>query len=81
LAIAHAFVFSEKPRGSEVSASLVKEPQFFGTHTAVCGRKKGQNSLKSKCFGLLWMLLDEILVEAAGIEPASASPTQTVLHT
>jgi len=31
--------------------------------------------------GLLWTSLDARLVEAAGIEPASASPPQSGLHT
>jgi hypothetical protein len=31
--------------------------------------------------GLGWSELDRKMVETAGIEPASASPLQTVLHT
>jgi len=34
-----------------------------------------------KNYGLLWTTMDQILVEPAGIEPASASPLQAVLHT
>jgi len=31
-------------------------------------------------FGLRWMLLDMCLVEAAGVEPASASTLPSALH-
>jgi hypothetical protein len=37
--------------------------------------------MKTPSFGRCWMLLGVLLVETAGIEPASASPLQTVLHT
>jgi len=35
----------------------------------------------TKNHGHLWTTRDRILVEPAGIEPASASPLQAVLHT
>ncbi len=35
----------------------------------------------NKDYGHLWTTMDQILVEPAGIEPASASPLQAVLHT
>ena len=37
--------------------------------------------MKTPSLGRRWMLLGVLLVETAGIEPASASPLQAVLDT
>jgi hypothetical protein len=43
--------------------------------------KKAITLVFIKNYGLLRTSLDHVLVEAAGIEPASESPLQAVLHT
>jgi hypothetical protein len=52
-----------------------------GHHGMSLDVKKAITLVFTKNYGLLWTTRDRILVEPAGIEPASASPLQAVLHT
>jgi hypothetical protein len=45
------------------------------------GKKANKKPALGGFLGLRWMLLDVLMVEAAGIEPASKSAPQAVLHT
>jgi len=46
-----------------------------------CSKKTAKPRERLGCMGLQWFLETFRLVEAAGIEPASASDLQIVLHT
>jgi hypothetical protein len=57
-------------------------PSDFNKHCRTLqAKKKAIILVFIKNYGLLRTSLDHVLVEAAGIEPASESPLQAVLHT
>ena len=60
---------------------LQKKTDYNRCYWINLDKKKAINLVLIKFYGLVRAYLDVQLVEAAGIEPASASPLQTVLHT
>src|ERR1017187_5957869 len=52
-----------------------------GQRKSVLDDQHAENKRKTPSLGRRWMLLEVLMVEAGGIEPPSASPLQTDLHT
>ena len=65
--------------GIELDMSPIMPPDSKGSAWMAVDTE-GKNPVKTGYYGLSWILMDSDLVEAAGVEPASANSLPSILH-
>ena len=58
----------------------MSSPDSTGSARMAVDTEGKKNPVKTVYYGLSWIFMDSDLVEAAGVEPASANSPQSILH-